>query len=310
MPRDAKDDIIGELEFQLTVARKKITDGQALNCVLERHSHLLETRLKSATKTICNLRKTVKELGGQTKKVTRQRRALVVLDSDPDYEDDDDELEEESHEAMSTSEEDDERVQIKEQTSSGAQSLLFSEQLGQRLMVPNAIHCSIDTPQPDLSIVKAIAESSVNYNCYLCDYSTTIKYRLSSHFRVHSGEKPFVCDHLVSGEPCGRRFAHKHYLQKHWRVHTGEKPYKCTFGKCTSKFSNSSNLTLHLARHKNEKKWKCSECDYETVAKYHLDKHFRNIHLKLKPHKCEYCSKRFPGTDGLQDHIRRIHRDD
>lgn len=52
MDRDAKDFIIGELEFQLSTIRGRFAQAQLLTFLLERHSHVPETKLSSATITI------------------------------------------------------------------------------------------------------------------------------------------------------------------------------------------------------------------------------------------------------------------
>ena len=49
------------------------------------------------------------------------------------------------------------------------------------------------------------------------------KYKLVNHMRVHSGEKPFKCDH----PNCNKTFARTENLKIHKRTHTGDKPFKC-----------------------------------------------------------------------------------
>ena len=36
---------------------------------------------------------------------------------------------------------------------------------------------------------------------------------------------PYICDRMVNGGPCGKRFTKEQQLTSHWEIHTGETKY-------------------------------------------------------------------------------------
>ncbi|RKP02018.1 hypothetical protein CXG81DRAFT_4596, partial [Caulochytrium protostelioides] len=48
---------------------------------------------------------------------------------------------------------------------------------------------------------------------------------------------------------CGRAFRRAEHLKRHFRVHTGERPFVCSFPGCDKRFSRSDNLSQHLRTH-------------------------------------------------------------
>ncbi|XP_023364901.1 zinc finger protein 85-like [Otolemur garnettii] len=137
------------------------------------------------------------------------------------------------------------------------------------------------------------------WKCQECGKAFNHYSTLSSHQRIHSGERPYKC------QECGKAFTLSSSLTKHQRIHSGEKPYKCQ--ECGKAFNQYSTLYRHQSIHSGEKPFKCQECECGKAftLSSSLTKHQR-IHSEEKPYKCQQCGKAFNNNSDLTTH-KRIH---
>lgn len=145
--------------------------------------------------------------------------------------------------------------------------------------------CNQEFPSLESLVIHLDRGHTLSMDKYICLWKDCARsrkpfdarYKLITHLRCHTGEKPYRCEYPT----CTRSFSRLENLKLHVRTHTGEKPYECHYEGCTKKFNNTSDRAKHM-----------------------------KTHITRKPYVCKYpgCGKSYTDPSSMRKHIKYTHK--
>lgn len=141
--------------------------------------------------------------------------------------------------------------------------------------------------------------------CDICGSKFNNREQIKNHVMRHVGlyQKRASHQRIICDQCSTMVYAHK--MKRHKMIHhSDEKPFKCDFQGCNATFSDSRILNDHMNIHLKLKPYKCEHCSEAFRSGANLRLH-RIRHTDPDRFKCNECQTSFVTKQALQKHNRR-----
>lgn len=149
---------------------------------------------------------------------------------------------------------------------------------------------------------------SIIIACDRCDFTTSGKRAMYSHFHREHVPSAFRCDRCPYA--CSRGSDYKRHVRMQ---HDGYRPHWCLVDNCHYTAINPSILKRHKQRVHNKPsgEFSCQHCEYIAYNKNDLRVHVERRHERKKMFDCHYnCGFRSYMIVEMRQHMRRVHADE
>merc|ERR1712096_41625 len=143
----------------------------------------------------------------------------------------------------------------------------------------------------------------IGYRCKECNVFYPRKWSMKLHIRIHTGEKPYICDY----QGCNKAFSRPGSLSEHKR-RNHEKQVHHTCPICDKKFYGRSDMLIHIVIHDEARQ---SRERFLPPKMLKLLKEVEELNFEgqliVSNCVCDKCGKIFNKKGGKERHVKNVH---